>query len=78
MSVKKRILLVTLVVAVFIGGIALMTATFIGCTSSMAHLILAIQAHDVLNAWRYGFFTVFCGSVFGTMFAKLLKNALAD
>lgn len=78
MSVKKRILLVTLVVAVFIGGIALMTATFIGCTSSMAHLILALRAHDVLNAWRYGFFTVFCGSVFGTMFAKLLKQALTD
>lgn len=78
MSVKKRILLVTLVLAVFIGGVALMTATFIGCTSSMAHLILALRAHDVLGAWRYGFFTVFCGTVFSTMFVKLIKTALED
>lgn len=78
MSVKKRILLVTLVLAVFIGGIALMTATFIGCTSSMAHLILALRAHDVLSAWRYAFFTVFCGTIFSTMFVKLMKKALED
>lgn len=78
MSAKKRILLVTLVLAVFIGGIALMTATFIGCTSSMAHLILALRAHDMLSAWRYAFFTVFCGTVFGTMFVKLIKKALED
>ena len=78
MSAKKRILLVTLVLAVFIGGVALMTATFIGCTSSMAHLILALRAHNALNAWRYGFFTVFCGTVFGTMFVKLMKKALED
>lgn len=78
MSFKKRVLIAALVVAVFLACVGILTAAFVGGTYSMAHLITAIRDNKFLNAWRYGLFTVVCFTSFGAMFAKLLKNALAD
>lgn len=78
MSFKKRVLIAALVAAVFLAGVGILTAAFVGGTYSMGHLIIAIRDNEVLNAWRYGLFTVVCFTSFGAMFAKLLKKALAD
>jgi len=78
MSIKKRVLVVLLVIAIFVGAATLMTATFVGCTASMAQLIIAIRDHDASNVWLYGLGTVCCGTVFTVMFGKLLKSALKD
>lgn len=77
MTFKKRVLIATLVVAIVLAGIGVLTAAFVGGTYSMAHLIISIRDNEVFNAWRYGLFTVVCFTSFGVMFAKLLKRALA-
>ena len=78
MSFKKRILLVAAVIFIFLAGVGVMTAAFVGGTYSMAYLIMAIRANEVLNAWRYGLFTVICFTWFGVLFAKVMKEALKD
>lgn len=78
MSFKKRALVIAAVVIVFLVGVGVMTAAFVGGTYSMAYLIMAIRANEVLNAWRYGLFTVICFTWFGVMLAKTIKAALKD
>lgn len=78
MSFKKRVLLAAAVVIILLVGVGIMTAAFVGGTYSMAYLIMAIRANEVLNAWRYGLFTVLCFTWFAVLFAKLLREALKD
>ena len=78
MSFKKRVLLVAAVVIIFLSGVGIMTAAFVGGTYSMAYLIMAIRANEVLNAWRYGLFAVICFTWFGVLFAKVIREALKD
>ena len=78
MSFKKRILMVAAVVVIFLAGVGILTAAFVGGTYSMAYLIMAIRANEVLNAWRYGLFTVICFTWFGVLFAKVIREALKD